>query len=151
MNDLEWPLAGLRPVLGTLNRDRMLYEAGRASARGEARDRLLMAASALLLVASLGLGGLLVQERARRQALEVALAARDQEAIPPSEKLVLPKSSPVVEIAPTSYLALSRHIQPGGLDEVDPPIEDAGQGDSAEGSESKMPIRVRDARGILDF
>ncbi|AGA27522.1 hypothetical protein [Singulisphaera acidiphila] len=152
INDLERPLARLRPVSGALSRDRMLYEAGRASlAQNTTRDRFLIATSASLLVALVGLGGLLVHERAQRHILEVTLAARGHEQTSPREEPVQPELLPPIEIVPNSYLALSRQIQPGGMDELRPMAEGRRADDPAELPEPIVPVRVRDARGTLNF
>ncbi len=56
---LERRLADWRPTAGALDRDRMLYNAGRAAAG----VRPLRLAAAALLLVSLGLGDLAVQQR----------------------------------------------------------------------------------------
>ncbi|WP_422924539.1 hypothetical protein [Singulisphaera sp. PoT] len=149
MNDLERPLLGLQPVAGTLDRERMLFEAGRASARGEGLQRLLLAASALLLVGVIGLAGLFVNERSRRQALEIGLTARDREQ-ERSPTPTLPDPSPTFEASTTSYLALSRHVRPEGLDDPSPLAEILGAERTA-GSTPTIPIRVRDAQAPFEF
>ena len=151
MSELERVLAPLRPVSGSLSRDRMLYEAGRASIRAEARVRLLMGTSALLLVSLMAQGILLCRERGRRHALEIELAARSREPATPSAVALEPKSVERGEISPSSYLALSSHIGRGGLDEssfeIDGPLPAHTGGDPR----PAVPLRVRNARGTIDF
>ena len=59
-HELEQPLRALEPLPGGLNRDRMLFEAGRASAQAGARARFVILAAATLAV-SIGLGLSLIQ------------------------------------------------------------------------------------------
>ena len=91
LNELEEPLAALRPLTGNLSRDRMLFEAGRASALAVARRRFLMFSSAGMVVL-VGLGLSLVRERSRRQAFEVAFA-----------RLERTQSSKAVEFNPAGF------------------------------------------------
>jgi hypothetical protein len=151
INELEATLAQLRPVAGALSRDRMLFEAGRASARFEARHRFLMATSASLLIALIGAGGLLVHERTRRHGLEMELGAPNAEPTAAAADAVQPELLPRSEISPSSYLALSRHIQPGGLDEPSPVVERSGPGRPAADSAPIVPIRIRDTQRALDL
>ena len=62
-----------------------------------------------------------------------------------------PDLHPPIEIASNSYLALSRHIQPGGLDESSPGVDGVRPAHPAEDALPIVPVRVRDARGLLDF
>ncbi len=131
----------------------MLYEAGRASAGLEMRQRFLIAASALLLVAFVGSSSLLVRERARRFALEGELAARSLQRTPtlPRGESLASEPLPSVEISPYSYLTLSRSIQPGGLDEWVPAVKGAQPGSSGEPSRLIAPVHVRGNRMDLDL
>jgi hypothetical protein len=149
LNDLERPLEGLRPASPAgLARDRMLFEAGRASA--ESRRRRWAAAAALAAIA-VGLGGLLAREREQRRGLEALLAERDRApALPAGVAPAAP--DPVVVVAavpPDSYRALSLRISDGGLDE----LASSAPGLSRPGAPALpvAPLRVRDARGLLDF
>jgi hypothetical protein len=151
MNEPEQTLARLRPVSGGLNRDRVLFEAGRAAGRTEARHRLLIATSASLLVALIGSGGLFVRERAHRLSLELELAARLNEQTSRPAGVVQPELLPPADISPNSYLALSRHIQPGGLDEPSPPFGGAGPGYPIKNSAPIVPLGIRDTQRALDL
>ena len=88
LSDLERRLEQWRPASGSLDRDRMLFDAGRASARAESWGRLGAALAASFALVAVGLGGLLVRERAHRHGLEVALAERTRE--PALPELVIP-------------------------------------------------------------
>jgi hypothetical protein len=151
INELEATLAPLRPVAANLSRDRMLFEAGRASAGFDARHRFLIATSTSLLIALIGAGGLLVHERARRHGLEIELGARHHEPTSPWTDAVEPELLPRSEISPTSYLALSRHIQPGGMDDTSSIVEGDGPGHPATDLAPTVPIRIRDTQRALDL
>ena len=69
----------------------MLFEAGRASARAEARAKVWPSAALGLAMLLMGLGGLFARERSRRLALETVLAAR-----PPAQAPVLAATPPRV-------------------------------------------------------
>ena len=68
LSELERRLAAWRPAAGALDRDRMLYEAGRAAARADGRVQSWRLATAALVLLAVGLGGLLVHERSQRHA-----------------------------------------------------------------------------------
>ncbi len=166
---LERRLAGWRPAAGALDRDRMLYDAGRAAA-GARPWRL--AAAALMLV-SLGLGGLLVQrrallgrerallahERARRFELETALAART-EASRPSSQAPAPAADvpPIGPPAPGSYLVLTARLAdgvadvpwPGARVESEPGPHRPSPG-PAGGEWRPAPLRTQDIQRVLDL
>jgi hypothetical protein len=150
LTGLERRLAGWRPEAGGLDRDRMLYEAGRASARASTR-RWASAFAASALVAT-GLGAALARERSERSGLQRALAARDrpeQSPAPPSPALT-PTLSAVP--APDSYWSLTRRIV-AGLDEP-APVEPAGPRRSGPPSRLEpplSPLRGRGAEGLLDL
>jgi hypothetical protein len=154
---LEGRLAAWRPSAGGLDRDALLFEAGRASARAEASAplRLASGSAAALAALAVGLGGLLAAERGRRHDLEVALArsapappgaAARPEAGPSPSGEPRPAEAP----APTSYLALThRALGPGGLG----PPEWPGAGEPRDGPREPRPpaptLRVRGAEGRI--
>ena len=75
LTEVERRLAAWRPATGALNRDRLLYDAGRAAARADGQSGSWRPATvALALVAAL-LGGLLANERSRCLKLETSLAS----------------------------------------------------------------------------
>jgi hypothetical protein len=158
---LERRLAGWKPSAGALDRDRMLYDAGRAAA-GIHRWRL--AAAALLLV-SLGLGGLamrqrvlidrdrvlLAHERAQRLELETALAAWTAAPRPSAAD-----TPPVGPPAPGSYLALTARLAADGIDapwpaaESEPAPRPPAVGPTAD-EWRPVPLRTQDIQRILDL
>jgi hypothetical protein len=147
---LEQKLEGLRPVVGHLNRDRILYEAGRVAARTEARRSLLVATSVALSLALIGSGCLLMRERARSHRLEMQLAAHQPEQTSAATNVLQLELNTPAEISPNSYLALSKHIRPGGLDEPRP-VVDAGPERPFSDSPQFAPFRVRDTPRALDL
>ncbi len=151
LNQLEEPLAVLRPLTRNLSRDRMLFEAGRASAHALARRRFLMFASTSLVVV-FGLGLSLVRERSRRQAFEVALAGLERMQTPPPSSPIPPVSIAANDISPFSYRALSLLENLGDLDESRP-VAGAGQPDRTPRGvrPEPIPLRVRDTTKLLDL
>ena len=163
---LEHRLSGWRPSAGSLDRDRMLYDAGRAAAAG-ARPWPLMAAS--LLLATLGLAALLAhehsalgrertllaQERAQRRQLETALAART-EASQSTFPSPVQQDAPIEPPAPSSYLALTARLA-ADVDDPAPPhiIDDPERRALApapeRGPARPSPFRPHDFRRVLDL
>ncbi len=149
LSDLERRMGRWRPASGSLDRDRMLFDAGRASARGESWGRLVGALAACLALVALGLGGLLVRERGYRQGLEVALAERTREPAPREMVAPLP---PFAEPAPDSYLALSRRILASGLEELPPTVSNAPRDEISERPEPTLtPLSVRGRGGLREL
>jgi hypothetical protein len=137
LTDLERRLAGWQPASDRLDRDRMLFDAGRASARSEIRERAWAACSAILLLVSAGLGVQLVREHARREGLERTHATRSQPESPPR---TLPP--PEIVPAPDSYLVLTHRLV-AGLGDPPPPPSTQHQ-EAPEGRDSPLsPLRVR--------
>ncbi len=149
LSDLERRMGRWRPASGSLDRDRMLFDAGRASARGESWGRLVGALAACLALVALGLGGLLVRERGYRHALEVTLAERTREPVLPEPVSPLPTLG---EPAPYSYLALSRRIQASGLEELPPAAPNAPRGEIPERPEPPFtPLSTRGRGGLMEL
>src|SRR5205814_842686 len=98
LNDLERRLAGWRPAASGLDRDRLMFEAGRASARPGRRERI---GSVSLACLALVLGVLLAQERAQRRA---GTAGPVTTAPSPSPAVSPASSSPALAPDPDSYL-----------------------------------------------
>ena len=145
LTDLERRLARWRPATVGLDRDRLLFEAGRASARGLAR---LISSLALMLVAAV-LGVLLVGERNQRHFLEFRLAQMTNKAASPSPIEPTPPLIVGHPPAPDSYLALSLRLRTAGLDDISMPAPDATTGDAPPSPEP--PLRVRGTGGSLNF
>jgi hypothetical protein len=164
---LERRLAAWRPAAGALDRDRMLYDAGRAAAGA----RPWRPATAALLLATTGLGGLLVRERiqlaregsllaherAHRLEAETALAARTRTsrtspAIPSS----VPSIAAVEPPAPDSYLVLTSRLAQGVAeaprpDDGRPPAPTGPPPGSSEPSTRPVPLRPINIRRVLEL
>jgi hypothetical protein len=144
MNDPEHPLNALRPLAPALSRDRMLFEAGRATGRAQGRNRWF-AATATLSTLIVALGGLLAREHTHRQSLERTLASRVTEHAP---TVVVVASIPP-EASPYSYLAMSRRAQSGHLDDWTRfPVSSPTRGDA---KRRARPLSVRDLGEALDL
>jgi hypothetical protein len=169
---LELRLAGWRPAAGALDRDRMLYEAGRATAAAGARPWRL--ATAALLLVSLGMGGLAAQQRsrlgleralmaheqARRLELETALSIRADASRSPIQD-----AAPAVEVAPSgppapgSYLVLTARLANGfndatwpGAGAIDREPAPLPPGPAPAAVEWRpAPLRTQDIQRILDL
>ncbi len=149
LSDLERRLEQWRPSPGSLDRDRMLFDAGRASARAESWGRLGLALAASFALVAVAMGGLLVRERGYRHALEVTLAERTR--APASPEVDLPPPS-FAEPAPNSYLALSRRILASGLVELPPEAPNAPRGEIPERPEPPLtPLSTRGRGGLMDL
>jgi hypothetical protein len=175
LNELEEPLSGLMPVTGGLSRERMLFQAGRASAQAESRGPFLIFVAAALVVV-VGLGMLSFAERSRRHALEVVIAGLEQRqslregkpsgepqfdrglgrslARPPvsSSSFVPPVSIISNDASPYSYRALSLLENPGVEQERRPraaAVQSARPSTAA--AAEQAPLRVRDTGKLLEF
>ena len=152
LTDPERQLAALRPTARGLDRDRMLFEAGRASARAGDRARvwaLSAAASALVVV---GLGVALARERSRTLGLERALiVAQEAAPAPRPPHATPPEPSQPIEVAPDSYLALSRRAL-AGLDDL-PAAPSRPPGDLGPPAPERVlsPLRGLGADGLRDL
>lgn len=149
LSDLERRLERWRPLPGSLDRDRMLFDAGRAAARAESWGRLGAALAASFALVAVGLGGLLVRERGDRHALEATLAERTREPALPERVSPLPTFA---EPAPNSYLALSRRILASGLEELPQAASNAPRGEIPERPEPPLtPLDARWRGGLMDL
>jgi hypothetical protein len=148
----ERRLASWLPAAPALNRDRMLFEAGRASARAEAKGKVWPAAASGLALLLLGLGGLFVRERSQRLALETVLATR-----PPAEAPVLAATTPRVALpspiieppGPSSYFVLTLRLAAGDLDF--PPVARQSSSERAPSGTRPPPLRPRGFERALDL
>jgi hypothetical protein len=109
-----------------------------------------LATSVALFLALIGSGCLLMRERARIRSLEMQLAAHQLQQTSPPATVFQPDWRTPVEISPNSYLALSRHIRPGGLDDPRPVVR-VGPEHPLSDSPIFVPIRVRDTQRALDL
>lgn len=152
LTDLERRLARWQPASLGLARDRMLFEAGRATARAEVWARVPLASAAVLALVAVSLGAMLVRERDQRHALEVRIV--QQTNLPkPTAPPIEPAPAPIVERppAPDSYLVLTHHMLAVGLDDAPLPMPtpSATPGDTS--PRADPPLRVRGPGGLMNF
>lgn len=164
---LERRLSGWRPAAGALDRDRMLYDAGRAAAEGR-RHPWRSTAAAVLLLAILGQAALLArlnaslnraqallaQERDRCHRLETALAARAGAPLPTALAPASPDDA-IEPPAPNSYLVLTARMA-AGVDDLSlrvgtAPAPPRSTPDPAAGDPHPAPLRPTDIRRVLDL
>ena len=147
---LERRLGRWQPTPAGLNRDRMLFEAGRAAARAEVWGRVPLASAAALALVVAGLGMLLVRERDQRHALEIRLV---QQTTNPrtTAPLIETEPLPIVErtAAPDSYLVLTHKLLAIGVDDALLQAPSATQDNGSPTTEP--PLRVRGPGGLLNF
>jgi hypothetical protein len=168
---LEQRLAAWRPASGALDRDRMLYDAGRAAAQAENPIPFWPLATAALLVISIGLGGLLVhqrslraqdrnllaQEQSRRHILETTLAARDRTSGPSSPLPSSTVESPPIERLPSSsYFVLTSRLTRSaqGLSSPEFDFEPEPRRPGTHPSERSLhpgPLQTRDIQRVLEL
>lgn len=118
LSSLEERLSSWMPSAGGLDRDRMLFEAGRAevqrSLRAGISARLWKYATAAAVLLALGLGMAWHNERSQRRALELTFARL---APPPpaplvsTPELMTERQGKEAALDPTSYLALVRQLK----------------------------------------
>jgi hypothetical protein len=151
LSELERPLRGLNPIAGNLSRERMLFEAGRASAQADARMRSVLFASVASVVI-IGLAAFSFTERSKRHALELAMARSDQNRTEPASREIPPLSIASNDNSPYSYRALSRLESSSGLLEWDPTADAIPATRNSTGALSaQRPLRVRDTGKLLQF
>jgi hypothetical protein len=141
LTNIERRLSALRPASGGLDRDRMLFEAGRASGRAEGRARAWALAAAASVLVAVGLGVGLARERSRALDLERALIAA--RGTPPAIAAPPPAPPRAIGVAPDSYLALS-HRALAGLD--DRPAAPPRRLDALGPTVPERPLSPRDLR-----
>ncbi len=169
LSALEQRLAAWQPAEGALDRDRMLYEAGRAAAGSRVRPWQIGTAAMLFALASLGgllavermqlvrERALLAQERARLNEVETALAAQLGTTQPvPMTPAPLAPIPPAEPPAPDSYLALSSRLARDGVavswpDDVRRPAPEQPPARPAEPSPRPVPLGPDDVRRVLEL
>jgi hypothetical protein len=150
LTDLEHRLRQWQPASLGLDRDRMLFAAGQAAARGEVWGWAPLGSVAALAMAVVMLGFLFVRERGERRALEVRIAR--QLAVPkipaPAVELAV---APIVEHPPAadSYLMLTRNMLAAGPEMTPSQAPDTTPVDRALSDEP--PLRVRGSSGLINF
>ncbi len=115
LSPLEERLQSWVPSLGGLDRDRVLFEAGRAQARGPFQARTgtrlwkWATAAALLLASAFGMGW--HHERSQRRSLELTFARLAAPAVVESRpELITQRREERPAVDPSSYLALVRQV-----------------------------------------
>jgi hypothetical protein len=164
---LERRLAAWQPSSGALDRDRMLYEAGRAAARADSHIQAWRLATAALLIVTAGLSALAVHQASQRLhersllALELAQERRMQTstAATPSglpAESSRSQSAAAGSFAPASYFVLTTRLVAGDVEAPWRETEDArpsqrrdpGQPESGPAS---APLRPRDLKRVLEL
>jgi hypothetical protein len=154
---LERRVAAWRPAAGLLNRDRTLFDAGRAAALAEGRSRVWQLATAASALLTVTLGALLAHERADRVALEsrtAALAATQNPEPPMQTPIDLARIEPA---EPNSYLALTTQLAKGSRDlfSLDNELESQPRHRPPDASSSSAPtlepLRPIDVERVLDL
>jgi hypothetical protein len=160
ISEMERRLASWRPATGGLDRDRMLYDAGRAAARADGLSRPWGLATAALTLVTVGLGGLLLHERSRCMALETSLAIASRTIPPqPAAAIELPASgkTPVVEpFEPSSYFALTARLTRGNAGTSSPDVDveldhQRPAGGRLDVLPRERPLQPRDQHRVLDL
>ena len=118
LSSLEERLRSWVPSAGGLDRDRMLFEAGRAEVQGPiqagTRANLWKFATAAAVLLASGLGMAWHNERSQRRALELTfarLAAPPSVPLTPTPQLITERQEKEPAVDPTSYLALVRQLK----------------------------------------
>ncbi len=160
MTDVERRLAAWRPATSSLDRDRMLYDAGRAAARADGLSgSWRLATAAVALVAAL-LGGLLANERSHSLTLAASLAsASGTKPQPRTGEIELPatgKTRPIEPFAPSSYFALSARFSRGNPATSSPDVEFEREHYRPAGGQFELlpqerPLQPRDQNRVLDL
>ena len=133
LSGIEHALGALKPAPARLDRDALLFEAGRAAGRAESRQAGLRLVCAALVFVSLGLSGL-----AWTQHREL----RDLVALVPSPEVSPPAEVIVGRPDPSSYLALRHSLDvPAPVVPTSPPTAPGEPG----------TLTVRDAARVVDF
>jgi hypothetical protein len=146
LSGIEGDLRRLKPGPIKIERDRLLFEAGRASQRAEHRGRLASILGLAGFVAAIGFGGLFASEHARRVDLEVRLAEKETSSVPP--RMVVETRSLPPE--PNSYLILRRNLLVGLSEPRSPgPVEKDEGSSPGDIHPLSQPLRARGSNGLI--
>jgi hypothetical protein len=153
---LERRLAAWRPAAGAVDRDRMLFDAGRAAARAEDRVRVWRLATAASIIVIATLGGLLAHERSQRPALEPSAAVRTSPPDPWPSTLKSARSVTIESSGPNSYQVLTSRLVSGARDLSSFDVELEPEPARPPTTSSKPtphaePLRPRDLQRVLDL
>jgi hypothetical protein len=152
---IERRLAAWLPAHGALDRNRMLFDSGRAAAFAEARGLAWRSATAALALVAVALAGLLVRERSRRHDLELVVESRSGRAVPDAPAthpaILLPEASPD-RLAPSSYFVLTARLARGGLDLAPSAIApDSYRPSAGPSGPQPEPLRPRSFDRVLEL
>lgn len=155
LSRLEQRLGSWHPSLGGLDRDRLLYEAGRAESavRGNRLIKMMAAVSIATALAAFGLGTAWRFEHDRVERLTAELAFARLEPQPALAAPYRPNPPAVVvsePLDPFSYLALSRRIVNGRID-FDLPSRPSASGGDKPSRPTPEPLRVGDRDRLLEL
>jgi len=160
LSPLEERLRSWEPSAGGLDRDRMLFEAGRAESLGsiQARShaRLWRFATAATLVLASGLGMAWHQERSQRRGLELTIArlAPSPALLDATPELMTERQENETAIDPSSYLALVRQVnRPEDAAALDSHRNPPGSDPSvlADDPPGAAPLRPRDWDRVISL
>jgi hypothetical protein len=115
LTDLEHRLRGWRPAAATLDRDRMLFEAGRAAAHPAGLAQAWITATSFLTLLAVALGIGWWREHDARVGIEMALDASPGHSVDDTPRAgpSMPGPDPSIQVAridPISYLALRSQV-----------------------------------------
>ncbi len=149
LTNLERRLAAWRPAVGVLDRDRMLFNSGRASAQAEGRLWSWRLATGAMFLVSAVLGGFLVRERSQRVAIETALASRSG----PSElfSASVLTQLPIDSLGPSTYRVLTARVTSGLLEMSAQTVEIRDERPEPTSPCHSSPLRVRDFQRVFDL
>lgn len=150
---VERRLLGWAPSAPNIDRDRLIFEAGRSSARSKFKQAFWPLATAAAVLAAIGSAWGWSREHSRRQDLEMVLE-RSRPAHPALLAMDLPATIAPRDpgpIDPYSYAALTRRLTESG-DLIDPPTLDVPIGRHPVADEPiPTPYRVRSKPGRFDL
>ncbi len=160
LSSLEERLRSWVPSPGGLDRDRMLFEAGRAEvlgsiqARSHARLWRFATAAAVLLASALGM--VWHNEHSQRRALELTIARLAPSPAPfvATPELIAERQENETAIDPSSYLALIRQVnRPGAAANLEPDPMARGIAPSVRDADSTQiaPLRARDWDRVISL
>lgn len=127
INEIENRLALWKPAATALDRDTLLYEAGRAAGRAEMRSHIVHGSLACSLIAIVVLGGTLVRDRPRNDAIKpnrggAIIIESATNAAPNPDAIAIDRGwEPAPILSTDSYLALSRAAGSGGFESAPRP------------------------------
>ena len=149
LEPLAHRLAAWKPAPVLSGRDRILYEAGVAAGRRQARRQM----AAIVLPLLVGSTGWIWHERTERHRVELAMIAQSEPL--PVQTLPATAPSPALDLepplapGPSSYLVLSHRLASIGLDGLDP-IEPRSESEVT-GSRVRPMLTPLSSRGFQDL